>query len=250
MPGCQNFSLSNLSKIGIIGNGNVAMDVARILSSPIERLSSTDISCEALEQLQISGVKEIDVIGRRGAVQSAMTVKELRHLFKIPGLSLRVFQDEIDKSLNFESKDEAKLDSVQVNQQERARKRLFDLINAIPRTHDPNSRIKLNLRFLLSPSSYAPPVLSLNKNSLQGKAYNQIPIPTNEIVDYDYDLLIRSIGYSSVQIDQDLPFNFKEGIVDNQAGRVHHNSYVAGWARTGPFGVIDTTMRSVFVSFI
>ena len=125
MPGCQNFSLSNLSKIGIIGNGNVAMDVARILSSPIERLSSTDISCEALEQLQISGVKEIDVIGRRGAVQSAMTVKELRHLFKIPGLSLRFFQDEIDKSLNFESKDEAKLDSVQVNQQERARKRLF-----------------------------------------------------------------------------------------------------------------------------
>jgi NADPH-dependent glutamate synthase beta subunit-like oxidoreductase len=248
MPESESFELSSINKIGIIGNGNVAMDVSRILSVPIEHLSNTDISWEALDVLSTSNVKEIDIYGRRGAVQAAMSVKELRYLSKVPGISIRVFEDEISKSVNANSIKEGSIDSVQVTQQQRARKRLFDLINSFPRQHNPDARVKINLRFLLSPLEYLDKSLKMSVNELQGPVYSQHSVETDKFLINQCDLAIRSIGYSSIQIDEDLPFNYKEGIVENLGGRVSPNCYVTGWARTGPFGVIDTTMRNVFVS--
>lgn len=248
MPGCEDFSFKTTEKLGIIGNGNVAIDIARVLASPISRLSPTDISSNALFSLSESSLKEINIYGRRGAIQSAMSVKELRYLHKISGISLRAFQDEIQNSLNLASVQEGKINLTQTTQQERARKRLFELINSLPREHDPQARVKVNLRFLLAPERFSDnKKLLLNVTSLQGKEYEQQAANTGKYIEEDCDMLIRSIGYSSLPIDKDLPFNEKEGVIRNVGGRVQDNVYVAGWARTGPFGVIDTTMRNVFV---
>lgn len=250
MPNSQDFDFTGVEKVGIIGNGNVAMDVARVLGSSIERLQPTDIAEKAFEVLRKSKIREIDIYGRRGPVQAAMTVKELRYLSKVPGISLRVLQDEVDKGLSPASQNEAMLNSVQTNQRERARKRLFDLINSLPREHNPNAQVKINLRFMLAPVDFTAPYLTLAKTTLQGPELQQIAVPSEETFKDNCDLLIRSIGYSSVQIDKSLPFDQELGTVKNLGGKIEGNNYVTGWARTGPFGVIDTTMRNVFVIHI
>ena len=247
-PDSTGFSLRNIAKIGIVGNGNVAIDVARILGSPISRLEATDISSEALEILRESSLQEIDIYGRRGVVQAAMTVKELRYLCKVPGISVRVLEDEIIRSLSPGSIEEAMIGSVQTTQQERARKRLFDLIISLPREHNAEARVKINLRFLTSPERYETGRgIRLALTELKGLAYKQVARDSGKVVESRCDALVRSIGYHGINIEKELPFNDSEGTMENKGGWVQGNAYVAGWARTGPFGVIDTTMRSVFV---
>ena len=247
MPNTEKIRLDTVKKVSIVGNGNVAIDLARVLGSPLHRLEKTDIDLEAFEELQKSKIEEIDIIGRRGAVQAAMTSKELRLLNKIEGISLRVFQDEIDRGLTHSSLEEAQIKSVSVNQSQRARKRLFELINSLPRVHNPDAKVKINFRFLLDPADYKPPYINFNETILQGPIDEQIAVRTEKYVKFDSDLVIRSIGYKSEKIDKDLPFDEKSGLVENIGGKIEKNCFVTGWARTGPFGVIDTTMRSVFV---
>ncbi|CAG9323220.1 unnamed protein product [Blepharisma stoltei] len=247
LPGCDSFSLKGIKKVAIIGNGNVAIDLVRIMGSPIDRLEKTDISNIALEELRSSQIENIEVIGRRGAIQSAMTVKELRMLSNIPGISIRVFEDEIRDSLNESSQKE-----IDVNYDKehfantRARKRLFDLINSFPREHKTNSRVKIDFRYLLSPIRYEQGILTLQKNALVGNSYKQIARPLDSTIEIPCDLLFRSIGYKGIHIDGELPYDNKEGILINTEGKISENTYVSGWAKTGPYGVIDATMRSSF----
>lgn len=249
-PYADSFDLSNVETVGIIGNGNVAIDIARIMGTYCDSLQKTDINQDALNALRNSKVREIYMIGRRGAIQAAMTVKELRLLTNVPEISMRVFQDEIDRSMNQVSLEEADLDApVATNMQTRARRRLYDLLNSLPRTHKTSAKVKLDLRFLLDPVSYTNNTLKLEKTTLSGSKYGQIAQGTGEFETLSADLMFRSIGYKCVKIDSELPFNESRGIVQNIAGRVAGSTpvYVTGWAKTGPFGVIDTTMRSVFV---
>jgi adrenodoxin-NADP+ reductase len=247
MPGSSCLNLEGVRKVTIIGNGNVAMDVARILASPPQRLVSTDIDLEAFEALSKSEVKEIDVVGRRGPVQAAMTVKELRFLANVPGVSVRVLQDEFERGINENSIKEGQIASVPINQAQRAKRRLFDLMNSFPRTHSNDARVKVNLRFLLSPYTYEHPNIVFKETSLAGEPNKQVPVVGSRVESWESDLVIRSIGYKSEKIDEDLPFDSETGIVSNFGGKIEGNCFVAGWARTGPFGVVDTTMRSVFV---
>jgi NADPH-dependent glutamate synthase beta subunit-like oxidoreductase len=249
-PYAESFDLSKVETVGIIGNGNVAIDIARIMGMNWESLEKTDINRETVEALKSSNVKEIYMIGRRGAIQAAMTVKELRLLTMVPEISIRVFQDEIERSLNDVSQEEADLKSpVAISLQSRARRRLFDLMNSLPRVHKSSAKTKLDFRFLLEPVSYENNTLKLEKTALSGTKCNQIAHRTGEFLSLSADLVFRSIGYKCIKIDSDLPFDESRGIVQNIAGRVPGSSpvYVTGWAKTGPFGVIDTTMRSVFV---
>lgn len=250
MPNSEKISLNSVKKVAIIGNGNVAIDLTRIFASPLSRLENTDIDLDFFEEIQKNRIEEIDVIGRRGPVQAAMTVKELRLLSKLEGISIRVFQDEIDRGLNFNSLEEAQINSVSVNQAQRARKRLFELINSFPRKHNESAKVKINFRFLLEPFEYIPPGISFRETVLEGPINQQRAVTTEKITKIDSDLVIRSIGYKSEKIDKDLPFDEKLGIVENVGGKIEKNCFVAGWARTGPFGIIDTTMRSVFVFYI
>lgn len=249
MPGCESFDLRGIKNVAIIGNGNVAIDVVRIMGSSISRLDHTDISSAALEALMHSDVKTIDVIARRGAIQSAMTVKELRPLSKIPEISLRVFDDEIRAGLTENSLLEIDIKSSGESfGTHRARKRLYDLVNSLPREHKPDAKVNINFRFLLSPYKLEKNALCLHKNVLSGPVYKQSANSTGESTQIECDLLFRSIGYKGIHIDPSLPYDPKEGIIVNTDGKVNAKTYVSGWAKTGPYGVIDSTLRSASVS--
>jgi len=249
MPGSASFSLKGVNKVGIVGNGNVAVDVARILAQPLEVLAKTDISQQAFNELKDSEIREVEMIGRRGALQAAMTAKELRLLTKVEGLSFKVYEDEIQDSKNQASVEEGELNIIGATKlQTRARRRLFDLIDSLPRESTPGSRVQLTLRFLHSPISYKSPILTMERNTLCGPPFKQTCQGTGEFSTTQCDMLFRSIGYKGNSIDKDLPFDEELGVVKNTGGRVEEGVYVTGWAKTGPFGIIDTTMRNVFLT--
>jgi adrenodoxin-NADP+ reductase len=106
----------------IIGQGNVALDCARLLAKPLPALQSTDLTAAALAQLASSTVTDIHVVGRRGHVQAAFTIKELRELTRIPGAAVRVLGGELEAGSTASSEEEVR--------SSRPLKRITDLIAA------------------------------------------------------------------------------------------------------------------------
>ncbi len=137
--------LTNVESAVVIGNGNVALDVARILLSPIERLEKTDIADAALEELSRSRVRQVHVVGRRGASQSAWSTAELREVASIPGCSVVMRPEEVA----LDAVDEESVAKT------RAKKRGMALLSDIlARAHEGGAAgagKELHLRFLLSP---------------------------------------------------------------------------------------------------
>lgn len=254
-PEADSFDLSRIKSICIIGNGNVAVDVIRVLGAPLSTLEHTDISSTAYEQLKHSALRDIHVIGRRGLMQAACTAKELRQLSTVEGMSHSISHEDFQASLNDASRAECDFDQPSgTTIQTRAKRRLFDIFNSFSREADPRARIRVHWHFLKRPVKVNGSLVTLQSNVLQGLPFKQTTTPTEVFNTISADLILKSIGYRSVQIDPDVPFDYQIGIVQNIGCRVAAPgpalSYVTGWARTGPFGVLDTTMRSVFVSSI
>jgi adrenodoxin-NADP+ reductase len=252
-PEAVPFQLANVKSVCIIGNGNVAVDVVRILGAPQSQLEHTDIASSALEELRRSAVRDIHVVGRRGMLQAACTAKELRQLSSVEGMSHRIFAADLEASLNESSRKECDFDQPSgTTIHTRAKRRLFEIFNSFRRDADPSARVRVHWHFLKSPVRTDGASMTLQHNELEGPPSNQSsrPIPS-QLSSLSADLFFKSLGYKSLQIDSDIPFNAAQGIVENIGCRVQApgpaRTYVTGWARTGPFGVLDTTMRSVFV---
>ena len=249
----------------IIGQGNVALDVARVLLSNVDALRKTDMTDYALSTLASSRIRNVRIVGRRGPVQAAFTIKEIRELMQLPVLN---------KTSPSSIPDD-------ISSLPRATKRLLQLlqrgqISDIPKdTQHPKS---WSLDFLLSPQSLHwhpsdPSKLShvrFTRNELKdplsptsalvSPAEGQEP-PT---VDLDCNTLFRSIGYKSEPIpglpDIGVHFDDKRGIIPNDpSGRVLGRDasgkeirlpglYAAGWVKRGPTGVIASTMTDAFVT--
>lgn len=231
----------------IIGQGNVAMDVARILLTPIDELKSTDITQYALEQIAASRIKKVHLIGRRGPLQAAFTIKELREMLKLNGLNTSFNRDDffgIDKL---------------VHSLPRPKKRITELmLNSID-VKKPGATKDFVLNFLRSPVEFLPKAgqsersqvgcVKLAINILRGEDYTkEVAIATSQIEALDCDLAITSIGYKSVQADNEIPFDQKKGVVINSNYKVVDNFYASGWLATGPTGVILTTMSNAFAT--
>lgn len=107
----------------IIGQGNVALDCARILMKPLDELARTDISSHAMEALRLSQIDKVYIVGRRGAAQAAFTIKELRELSKVSDVSCVIDPADLDESMTDSSKEEIAKD--------RAKKRIVDLMCTI-----------------------------------------------------------------------------------------------------------------------
>lgn len=234
----------------ILGQGNVALDVARILLTPIDELKKTDITEHALSALSESKLKEIYLVGRRGPLQVAFTIKELREQLKLK--NCRTIWNE---------KDFADVHKV-VPDLPRPRKRLTELmlksLSEKQTMADDDGNIKyFKPVFFRSPNKF----LVGNKKQLTGielicnklvgeSLEDQKCLPTEEKEILKCDLAFRSIGYKSVQADKDLVLN--QGFVPNDKGIVKDASsnlaklYVAGWLGTGPVGVILHTMGNAF----
>ncbi|CAD7076894.1 unnamed protein product [Hermetia illucens] len=243
LPGAENLNPDLSGKnVALIGQGNVAIDVARILLSPLDKLKETDITEYALEALTRSKVEKVYLVGRRGPLQAAFTIKELREMLKLPNVST-LWREE-----DFKGVPEV-IPSLQ-----RPRKRITELMLTSLQAQKSASNIS-NKQFLpiflRSPKNILGNQLELTVNELKENA----AVPTAASETLPSDLILRSIGYQSTCVDPEINFDQKKGLICNKAGRVickdpsnnpEPGLYVAGWLGTGPTGVILTTMNGAF----
>jgi ferredoxin/flavodoxin---NADP+ reductase len=233
----------------VIGVGNVAVDVARVMSKTAAELRSTDVPDHVLEVLSSSQVRDVFVVGRRGPVQAKFTTKELRELGELDNVDVIVDPDELE----VDAASELTLETNAV-----ARRNLEILREWSQRTPEGRPR-RLHLKFLLRPTSItgdeAVSGMTFARTRLDG---NQNSIDTGVELHFPAQMVLRSVGYRGIAAP-DLPFDEDRGVIPNDAGRVRGadgfvpGEYVAGWIKRGPTGIIGTnktdaneTVRSLF----
>ncbi|MEK9726510.1 MAG: FAD-dependent oxidoreductase [Candidatus Margulisiibacteriota bacterium] len=233
------FNLSGENAI-VIGQGNVAVDVTRILAKPIEELEKTDITDNAIQKLNHSKIKNIYMIGRRGPVQAAFTELELKELGNIKGVNL-IIHDDLDLSNN---------DKEEIKASTKARKNIAQLTEFKSKPLVKENQKNIHIMFYSSPveilGNSKIEKIKFEKNRLDGDAGKQKARPSGEFFELDCDILLRSIGYHGVPF-KGLPFDDRNGIIPNNKGQVINidkspvkDIFVTGWIKRGPSGVIGT----------
>jgi ferredoxin--NADP+ reductase len=233
------FDLSNERAI-VIGNGNVAVDVARILARTEEELAPTDITDRSTAALVASSVSEIVMLGRRGPAQAAFTPPELKELGELGGAD--IFVDPAELELDAAS--EAWLESAGP----RARRNVDILRDFAARTPDGKPK-RLELRFCVSPEQILGEgkveAIEIVRNSLVLSDDGEIKaVPTQDREVIPCGLVLRSVGYRGVALPG-VPFDERRGVIPNDEGRVvgQPRVYAAGWIKRGPSGVIGTNKK-------
>ena len=215
--------------VAIVGVGNVALDVARLILSPVDMLRKTDVSDTWLQMRANSRVKKVVVIGRRGPLNVSFTIKELREMIKLKSVQTLINPSEFDGVQE------------QIGKLERPRKRLTELLlktmNIEQGSHDQSWELKL----------WRTPVSVLGDESVTGLELRDTR-DTALTETLDCGLVVRSVGYSSVQADTQLPWDDTKRVISNEEGRARDTPglYTAGWLGTGPRGVIIDTMNTAF----
>ena len=239
----RRFDLSQES-VAIVGIGNVAMDVARILCKTYDELAVTDIADHALEALKNSKVKNVYILGRRGPAQAAFTPPEIKEMGEFDDADVTVPSDEAvvdpaSQAILDESGDKNALKNVGFIQE------------YAQRPVDGKSRL-LTIRFLVSPTDLVGEdgrvaAIKLVKNELvQGDDGSVRPRATEREETIPVGLVFRSVGYKGLPLPN-IPYHQNWGTILNEAGRVVDESgdavtglYTAGWIKRGPSGVIGT----------
>ena len=233
--------------VAVIGVGNVAVDVARILIRDPEELARTDISQPVLDALLASNVREVHVIGRRGPAQAKFTTKELRELGELTGVDIAVPGPEADLATFDGFGEGGKL----AESDRRVRGNLAVIDDWAARCPDWSARQIndrwLNVRFWLRPvriegnGRVSGLVVERTRLDENGKLTG-----TGEYERMDVQMVLRSVGYQSVPLPG-VPFDERTYTVPNEAGRVTGpdgaplpREYVVGWLKRGPTGVIGT----------
>src|SRR6201982_4041946 len=239
--------------VAVIGVGNVAVDVARILARDPDELHTTDVPQPVLDALHASKVREVHMIGRRGPAHAKFTTKELRELGERPGVELVVHADEAD--LN--AFDLAGEGVAMAESDRRVRGNLVAITKwaqdgaapsspSTPPASTGHAR-RLTVRFWLRPTEV------LGTERVEGTTLERTSISadgkfggTGEFETLDAQMVLRSVGYQSVPLPG-VPFDTRASVVSNAQGRVLGEDggplpgeYVAGWLKRGPTGVIGT----------
>jgi ferredoxin--NADP+ reductase len=225
----------------VVGNGNVAMDVTRILVTSPEALARTDIADHALERLRQSKVREVVVLGRRGAAQASFTTPEIRELGRLEGVDVVVDP----RNLELDPASQAEMEE---DRTARANLKILHDYAARPGGAAPR---RIVLRFLASPveiigADGGISALTIEQNELVVDANGALRSKgTGQLETIQAGLVLRSIGYRSVPIEG-VPFDHATSTINNVAGQVVHpntgevvrGEYVVGWAKRGPTGLI------------
>jgi ferredoxin--NADP+ reductase len=237
----EQFDLS-CERAVIIGNGNVALDVARLLLLDPAKLQQTDIAEHALLALSASRVREVVILGRRGPVQSAFTTPELVELGHL-GFDIAVESDSAPLTASATTGDD------EIHSFSAALK--LKLFNEYARRPQSSGTKRLVFRFMSSPIEIAGQSkvesIRIAHNRLELVDGQIVSIPTNHIQELTTGLVIRSVGYRAKPLPG-LPFDIKRGVLPNRAGRVIDSrgdsaltgTYVTGWLKRGPSGVIGS----------
>jgi len=229
----------------VIGNGNVALDVARMLALTREELATTDTTDAAIEAIVASGIREILVLGRRGPVQAAWTPAELQELGELAGADVLVDPAELDLDLASAAELERSSNIVQRN---------VAILREFAE-HEPSGRARVvGLRFRTSPVAIlgrdCVEAVEIVRNRLEADEGGRVrAVPTDEREVISCGLVFRSVGYRGVGVPG-APFDERAGTMPNDGGRVldEHGEpipgvYCAGWIKRGPTGVIGTNKK-------
>jgi len=237
------FDLTQKSAV-VIGNGNVAMDVTRILASSYEELRKTDIADYALEALRTCNVVDITMLGRRGPAQAAYTNPELKEFGELEEADVIVRPE--DAALDPLS--QAAFDKEHDATAEKNMKTMEEYV------HRPvgNKKKRIHMWFLWSPVEILGTdhveAIKLVKNELVVGADGSLKArATDQFETIPVGLVFRSIGYMGVPL-ADVPFDQRGGVIPNDHGRVMDpatsqqvpGEYVVGWIKRGPSGIIGT----------
>jgi ferredoxin/flavodoxin---NADP+ reductase len=232
----------------VIGNGNVAADVVRILTLSIPELERTDVADHALEVLRESRIEEVVVLGRRGPAQAAFTSSELRELGHLDGVDTRVDPDEVE--LDPLSRRWLAEDGTFT-----ARKNVALLHEFAAAPERPDARRRIQLRFLRSPMAIRGngrvEAVDVRHNKIVRSDDGSLrPRPLDEDVEtIECGLVLRSVGYRAVPLP-DVPFDERSFVLPNDRGRVLTADgeplpgvYAVGWIKRGPTGILGTNKR-------
>jgi ferredoxin--NADP+ reductase len=223
----------------VVGAGNVALDVARMLAKSADELRSTDVPDHVLRALRASRAEDIYVLARRGPAQAKFTTKELRELGELANADVLV--DPAELELDDASREKVAHDPVV--------RRNLDVLRAWAARPPTGRPRRIHVRFFLRPVEVLGDVhvtaLRLERTRLDpgGNATG-----TGEMCTLDAQMVLRSVGYRGLPV-ADLPFDVQAGVVPNAAGRVLRGGvpvpgeYVAGWIKRGPTGVIGSNKR-------
>ena len=241
---CQ-FDLSQ-ERAAVIGVGNVAIDVARILCRSPQELATTDIADYALDALRKSKVKEVYLLGRRGPAQAAFTNPELKEVGELADADVLAVPDEVE----LDALSRADVERAQ----DRATMKKVEILREYAGRKPSGKSKKLIMRFLVSPvevcGSDAGRVAALRlvRNRLEATAAGTLQAKaTDQFETLPAGLVFRSEGYRGVALPG-VPFHESWGVILNEAGRVLDPDtkqpvagvYAAGWIKRGPTGVIGT----------
>ncbi len=239
------FDLS-AERVAVVGVGNVAIDVARILSLTPKELAATDMADYAIEALSQSRVKEVYLLGRRGPAQAAFTNPEIKEVGELEDADAIVLPAE------------AQLDEISqadiAASNDPALKKKVEILQEYSQRQPTGKARKLHIRFLVSPvelsgdASGKVAKMRLVRNVLYKSDAGTIsPKPTDTFEELQVGLVFRSVGYRGVPLPA-VPFNDKWGVILNEKGRVIDpatqqplpGQYTSGWIKRGPSGVIGT----------
>lgn len=233
-------------RAAVVGVGNVAIDVARILCRTVDELRKTDIADYALEALSRSNIKEVYLLGRRGPAQAAFTNPEVKEVGEMEGCEPVVLPNE------------AALDALSqtavANSGDRSLQKKVEILQGYAVCKPEGKAKRLHIRFLVSPVELMGDEhghvskMRLVKNMLVASETGTLNAKaTDQFEELPVGLVFRSVGYRGVPLPE-VPFNEKWGVILNEKGRVLEEAsrqprtgeYTAGWIKRGPSGVIGT----------
>lgn len=223
----------------VVGVGNVAVDVARVLAKTSAELAHTDMPHHVLEELASSTVTDIHILGRRGPAQAAFTTKELRELGELSDASVAVAADD----LVLDPESEARC------AQNKTIARNLDVLQEWSRRPPVERRRRIRVHF------FTRPVRLLGQSRVTGLVVERTRVDahgtavgTGKLATIPAQLVIRSVGYRGSGI-ADIPFDAERGVIPHEDGRIIRDGrpvageYVAGWIKRGPTGIIGTNKK-------
>tara|TARA_B100001971_G_scaffold192506_1_gene196829 strand:+ start:2310 stop:3710 length:1401 start_codon:yes stop_codon:yes gene_type:complete len=241
----RQFDLSQES-VAIIGLGNVAIDIARLLCKTEDELKQTDMADYAIEALANSGVKRVYILGRRGPAQAAFSSPEIKEVGELVDANIQVRPEELELDDHSQKEREERRDR-------RVEKNLEILNSFADQGSDAEKGKTLSIRFLVSPTeivadeSGCVSELRLVRNKPVLNDWGGIGAQATDVIEaLDVGLVFRSVGYQGVSLTE-IPFDDNRSIIRNEKGRVISDDgealtglYCCGWIKRGPTGVIGT----------
>ena len=222
----------NVERAVVIGNGNVALDVARMLALTPDELSPTDTTDPAIEAIGRSTLREIVIVGRRGPAQASWTTQELKEMGELAGADVDVDAAELEGAAE---------DDVHTH-------RNMDVLREFAARRPTGKPLTIRFLFFRSPVAIHGEVnvegVELVRNRIEEQDGRLVAVPTDAHETLECGLVFRSVGYRGVGLPE-LPFDERRGTIHNEGGRVagHPRAYCAGWIKRGPTGIIGTNKK-------